>query len=294
MSLDLIIDSGSYSGTEASLPITIGWQPCLVIIASSRSSGPAAGRAIAFKSSDMSGSFGWLCDVDAEYTTDIITLTTTGFTVGSDVRVNNDGTTFYWVAVRAHPAIDCGQYVGDIEPTQEITLNRQPSALFQFTLADPLNPTVFNVWMKAGAMLGSFASRFRSQILWLEFIATFISTGFTAGSATNGSTATYAYVALYNLVGSTQHFDTGGYVGSAGSNVITLGYQPRFVFVWAGDNEKAGFKIDTMPSDEGGTLGTQYDWTAGLLTITSTGFTVPIASDVNEADIDYHWLAGRY
>lgn len=292
MSLNRNIDTGSYSGNGSSQTITIGWQPALVMVVSTRTSGPGAGRAVSFKLPGMASANSMFNNVEADYDTNGVTITSTGFSVGSEDGLNRSGVTFYWMAFRDSPALDYGSYAGSADaPPKTITTGRQPTAVFVFRL-NGVNANA--TWWKTSTMSGSGAARFQAAYGWATDRITLTSTGFQLGSELYQAVGdNYVWVALYGIVGSTQHFETGTYVGAESSHTITLGYQPRSVLVCSEAND-GGFKTDGVPGTNTGMLSAGYLYRSSNVTITATGFTIHIDSDLNAIGVTQHYLVGRY
>ena len=293
MTQNNIFHTGSYTGNGGTQSISIGWQPALVLICSERSSGPSAGRAISFKTPDMAGDDFLECSADAIFTTvNGITLTSDGFSVGSDDVINRSTTVFHFLAVRDHPAIDTGTYTGNGTDPQSITTGRQPGAVF--------------VWQTSGTEEAAFKPGSLSSNDSFTFVAgaatatdiTLTSTGFDVEGGLNTNTETYIWFALYTIVGSDQHIETDTYQGIGTPNpLLTIGYQPRFVFIFDGNGEKFGFKTDTMSSGEHGRLNaTDYTYETGTtgVVIESDGFRHGSYNVLTVPARDYFWIAGNH
>ncbi len=286
MSLDRIIETGSYVGNGATQSVAVGWQPGLVIIASSRPTGPAAGRCLAFKVPSMADDDFLECSGSAQFTTvDGVTLTSTGFDLGSDDVINRNTTIFHWVAIRAGPWIDTGSFVGD-GGTVVSTRNRQPSVVLH---AQSTAPGI-EMFFKFATMPANTAAVFRGSMLSSSGL-TLISTGFEASGEANDSGETYDWVAFFDLVGSTRHFETGSYTGDGNaSQSISLGKQPKFVMIYnETSQDMCAFKSDTMSDDDYGLLNSNYSFESGV-TLVADGFDV--GSDFNPSNDVHRFLVG--
>ncbi len=288
MSLDIVIETGSYTGNGGTSTVTIGWQPALVVIHST--AGTAANRALSIKSDSMPGDDFMECGTVAiATTTNGITLTSTGFQVGSDAAINTSTQTYYWMAIRTGPWIDTGSYVGNSAPGgQNIVLGRQPDMVLMCSLATII---------KAGFISEGEPRDYFYETQWTRGAfapnpVVLTATGFNVsnliGDEWNTSGLTHHYVAFPN--GSTRHLET-GFQSAAGSGTVTIttGKQPKAVWIWS--DTRAGFKTADMPGDDAGKLDTQYSWdTASMITINSNGFTIGADFNVSAADV-YTWLA---
>jgi hypothetical protein len=290
MSLEKIIATGSYSGDGASQSISIGWQPAMVMIVSSRTTGPSTGRGVAFKFADMAGDDFACCETEAVYTTSNgITLTSDGFSVGSDDCINKNAQTFYWVAFRECPAVDTGSYTGG-GTGQTITTGRQPDAVFIF---DSTSSVVKTMHWKFSSMASAYCERFDYDLNGADVI-TLASNGFTVSGSADASGETFYWVAFYNDKQPTRHTECVTWSGDGGGDkTVTLGYQPKFVLICRdldpAEYDDMDFKTIDMASSGRGELHTDYTWeTGGTCTISSTGFT----TDQNASGETYYALVG--
>ncbi len=292
MSYEPIIATGTYSGNGTSQTITIGWQPAMACIVSRRTAGPSTGRAISWKFNtmitdnflEMAASANWI-------TANGITVTSTGFSVGSENTINNSGTTFDWFAIRAGPQVATGTYVGDGVIGRSFAVTGwQPELMFLVQSSG----TTRGGW-KGAAMGANDAFDYAAQIAFSTVALALASNGFQTGSANpfNTSPEDYHWFAA-TLETVTRSFRTVTYSGDgAADQTITLGQQPKFVWILDSTGLTAGCKIDTMPAEDYGLLDTNYTYEAGTATgiqITSTGFIV--GSDFNATGTDYEVIVG--
>lgn len=87
--------AGSFTGTGSSQDIQVGYKPKMVRLFN------ASDPALAFHTDSMPAlSFFSQEDSATAYTTSQgVTLTNSGFTVGTDVQINADGDTIHWIAI---------------------------------------------------------------------------------------------------------------------------------------------------------------------------------------------------
>jgi hypothetical protein len=91
----------SYTGTGASHSITgVGFQPSFVMV---HANDTTTGRAGAMRSSALSGTASQLFTATANESTGITALGSGSFTVGTSTSVNNNGTTYDYVAFKDKP-----------------------------------------------------------------------------------------------------------------------------------------------------------------------------------------------
>lgn len=289
MSLELITDTGTYTGNSSTQSVIIGWQPALVIITSSKTGGSGATRCLAFKMSDMADDDFLECSNDAIYTTtNGVTITATGFDLGSDDVINDSGYDFYWMAFREGPTVDTGTYTGNASATQAIPTGRQPGAVFICQTTG----TESAIW-KAASQGAALATAFVAAVGSEASLVTLDSSGFTAEGIANTDGETYVWCALYDIVGSTRHIESGGYAGDdAGTRTVTLGYQPRWALILTSDGAELPTKVDSAAGGGFGNLASRYDWMSSGIEITATGFT--LTGVCNSVGVDYRWLVGVY
>jgi hypothetical protein len=93
--------TSSYTGTGASNSITsAGFQPDYVIV---HANDTATGRAGAHRASSVTGTGSQLFTANPNETTGITSLQSQGFQVGTSTTVNNNGTTYHYVAFKDKP-----------------------------------------------------------------------------------------------------------------------------------------------------------------------------------------------
>ena len=95
------MQTSSYAGTGASHSITgVGFQPSFVVV---HANDTATGRAGAMRSSALSGTASQLFTATANESTGITALQSDGFQVGTGASVDNNGTTYHYVAFKDKP-----------------------------------------------------------------------------------------------------------------------------------------------------------------------------------------------
>ena len=91
----------SYTGTGSSQSVTgVGFQPAFVMV---HANDTTTGRAGAMRSSALSGTASQLFTATANESTGITALGSGSFTVGTSATVNNNGTTYEYVAFKDRP-----------------------------------------------------------------------------------------------------------------------------------------------------------------------------------------------
>lgn len=95
------MNTAAYTGTGASHSITgVGFQPAFVLV---HANDTVTGRAGAMRSSALSGTASQLFTATANESTGITALQSDGFQVGASATVNNNGTTYDYVAFKDKP-----------------------------------------------------------------------------------------------------------------------------------------------------------------------------------------------
>ena len=278
--------SGSYSGDASdNRTITVGFQPDFVIVKDTNNSEGAA------RSSTMAGDvtkpMGSLTAFQADH---IQSLTATGFTLGTNNRVNRNGRTYHWTAFKANSqAMKVGTYSG----------NGTSQSLTGFGFSPELVIVMGNNAQRA-------ASRFSGMSRTFGFDAsTGVTTGVTslnadgfsvgAAAEANAGGVAYHYVAFNDYANS---IDVASYAGNNtdNRNLATLGFQPEFVMVRADDSATAR-SANWHPSSLAGDNTLLFTATASgtnrIQALQANGFQLGTATDVNASTVTYHYLAVR-
>lgn len=286
MSLNNVIQTGSYTGNGTSQTITIGWQPAFIQACSTRTAGGPNQRGWATKLPNQATSTAVKIQSTCVVTTDIITITATGFTVGADDSVNRSGETYHWWAIRDSSQVDSGTFVGTDPTDLTITLNRQPTWMWAS------NQTTDSIAFKTAQNAGSDIWRYTTSGGVVAGM-TLAATGFTAtGASLNINGETYHYLSFFDLVGSTRHFETGTYTGGDAGQSIVLGRQPHVLIIQGATSNRLGLKTDTMPNGALGQIISTYSWQAAdTVTINATGFAVAVG-DYDAAGEVFNYIAG--
>jgi hypothetical protein len=290
------IATGTYTGDGVGgRAINVGFQPDIVIIKADNGdiSTPTEG---VIRTSTMTGTKGaWSsAALQAGY---ITSLTATGFTVGSDIRVNalnvcgagSDPCVYYWAAFKADADIKVGTYLGDGAATQSIgSVGFAPE--YVIVMGDGSH------WAYNRTNQGTTESRrLRNGGTPNNGIPSLDANGFTVGNTgstteyQNESGVTYHYVAFNDSPGK---IDVGGYPGTGSSQNITgVGFQPGFVITqaWTTANQ-ATFKSDRMAANE------SMDFAATVFTnritaLLADGFTVSGDTRVGGSGESYGYIA---
>ena len=303
------VESGYYQGNaSAGRAVYVGFQPDAVLV---KRVGPATDRWSVLRTSSMTGDN--TKDLDnaglALAANLVQSLTATGFTVGSDARVNENLRDYYWVAFKAADGeMKVGQYSGTGAATRSIAgVGFQPDYLIVMPdlTADPNGIPLF-----AGSTYPADTSfdfdatqRGPNCIRALESDGFQVGTGngVEPGPSLNGAGVNYYYVAWNAVPG---RMAVGTYAGddAATRNLDVAGFFPEWVVVKKFPDGTTGRPPTHKPASTGTTtdLGLRF---VDSPTITNTikglrplGFQVGNDERVNSATLctgpcTYHWVA---
>jgi hypothetical protein len=278
--------TGTYAGNSTdNRPISVGFQPDFVIVKST-----AAREAVARTSTmagDVSKPLGTATAFAADY---IQSLTATGFTLGTNNRVNVTGDTYHWVAVKANSqAMRVGNYTGNGANRSFAGFGFSPEAVIVLG-----NNAARGVSRMSG-MTRSFG--FDASTGTTTAVTSLNADGFSAGTAAeaNANTVAYHYVAFNDVANS---IDVASYAGNNTDNrgIATVGFQPEYALIRANDTT-TGRSANARPSSLAGDNTLLFTATAAgnnrIQALQANGFQVGTSTDVNANTVNYHYLAVR-
>jgi hypothetical protein len=278
--------SGTYAGDATdNRAITVGFQPDFVMV---KDTGNSEGVA---RSSSMSGDLskpmGLLTALQAD---NIQSLTATGFTIGTNNRVNRNGRTYHWTAFKANSqAMKVGTYTGN-GGTQSITgLGFQPELVI----------LMGNNAQRAAARSSGAARTygFDASTGVTTGVTAFGADGFSVGAAAeaNANGVAYHYIAFNDFANS---ISVSSYTGNNTDNraIATPNFQPEFVMVRA-DDTATGRSANWHPASFAGDNTLLFTGTASgtnrIQAFQATGFQLGTSTDVNANTVSYRYLAVR-
>jgi hypothetical protein len=278
--------SGTYTGDATdNRAISVGFQPDFVMV---KDTGNSEGAA---RSSSMAGDVTKpMGSLTAFQTDNIQSLTATGFTIGTDNRVNRNNRTFHWVAFKANSqAMKVGTYTGN-GGTQSVTgLGFQPELVI----------LMGNTAQRAAARYSGAARTygFDASTGVTTGVTAFGADGFSVGAAAeaNANGAAYHYVAFNDFANS---ISVGSYTGNNTDNrdITTPAFQPEFVMVRADDTASAR-SANWHPASFAGDNTLLFTATASgtnrIQALGATGFQLGTSTDVNANTVSYRYLAVR-
>ncbi len=288
------MQTGYYVGSGvAGLSISgVGFQPDFVMIKSATTAGAAV-----IKTSAMPANAVAFTSATADNTGANITLTTTGFSVGTLANVNSANVLYHWVAVGGS---DCsatgnfcvGSYTGNGTATRDLTVGFSPEMVIakrstavagHFRVnSEPANETLFlntNARDTAGNYIRSFGA-----------------TSFQVGAIDNVNTGVYYYAAFSTTANA---FSEGTYTGNGVDNrsITGLGYRPNFALVKNATSVTANNLRPLMTTRENHGDYASFvgdvvaDSVNGIQALESDGFQVGTSGSVNENTTTMYWFA---
>ena len=299
------VATGTYLGNGVNGRIVnIGFQPDVVIVKVNWGDATADNSATLIRTTTMPANNSKpMRGSQALIATGIRSFTATGFTVGTDNRVNSNTycggvCTYYWVAFKANANLKVSSYTGG-GGSQSITgLGFSPD----YAMVLPGNTYQCRHRPRAG---GARSDIFGVSGARTDAITSLDGDGFAVNdtgenSSPNLATVTYHYVAWNAVAGQTS---VGSYTGNDVDNrAIGLpGFQPQYVIVQsieatgrrcyqrmasipAGDNS---ISFDTTP----GATGNPGLETNRIQALLPRGFEVGTYSSVNESAVPYFYVA---
>ncbi len=279
--------TGAYMGNGTSQSITnVGIQPDVVIVKGSYGSN----RMTYIRTSTMTGDVSKKLNDDSQglFANMIQSLDANGFTVGNDVAVNSDGSSYYWIAFNAVAGeLKVDSYLGNGTNNTSIGgVGFQPDYLIVF------GENASKAYHKSSSMPATRAARFGAWGLFNNVIKAFEANGFkvTASTAVNADGVTYHYVAWKAVAG---RMAVGQYPGNGGANqsIASVGFQPKYVIVKADDTITPVHRPESLAGDWTLHFEALANASDGIQALNATGFEVGSDDTVNKSSTEYYWMA---
>jgi hypothetical protein len=220
----------------------------------------------------------------------IQSLTSDGFTLGTNAQVNGNGVSYRWMAFRSVDGVlKTGTYTGNGTSQSPSGLGFSPDQVGVFSAGAHLPQQRYT------GMTRSFS--YGSDVGITNGITALDANGFSVGgSATVNTDGTvYHYVAFDETPGLVE---TGSYTGNAtdSRNITGVGVTPAYVQVRANDTATAR-QAAHRPSSLTGDSSLRYDASAAAANVVQAlqndGFQVGTDASVNATGVPYHYLAVR-
>jgi len=256
--------TGTYTGDASdNRAIAVGFQPDFVIVKDTNTTEAAA------RSSSM---------------------TATGFTIGTNNRVNRSGRTYHWVAFKANSqAMRVGTYNGTGAAQSFTGFGFSPEAVIL------MGNNAARAVTRMSGMSRSFG--FDNTTGVTTAVTALNADGFSVGTGAEANTngVGYHYVAFNDFANS---IDVASYAGNNtdSTNISTVGFQPEFVLVRANDTVTGRF-ANWRPSSLAGDSTLLFTATAAgnnrIQALQANGFQVGTSTDLNASTVNYNYLAVR-
>ncbi len=286
---------GQYTGNGSSpRKISTGFQPDFVLAKHSTANFSAHFHTASQPDNEIGYLTNSVRNTSGNYIRDFVS---DGFNVGHSGSSGNNvnGQTYNYIAFKATSGIFSeGSYTGNNTDNRNITgVGFKPDfVLVKSISASPGTINISETYGDYGILLTAVASS-TNNIQELQ------SDGFQVGTATtvNANADTYYWVAFggsadYTSSG-TFRMDVGSYTGTGTSQSITgLGFAPDLVIIKAHNGNYSVFRTSMMRNDLTNYLAVSAgDFTQGITSLDSDGFTVGLSSIVNTNGITYEWQA---
>jgi hypothetical protein len=270
---DFQMETGTYTGTGASLPITgIGFQPDLVIIKDNST------NYAVFRTSIMFGdNTAYLANALANFTGGVTSLDSDGFTVGTNAATNAAAGTYHWQAFgnaydpqTATGASDfaIGAFYGNGIDSRNITrLPWQPNMV-----TIKRNGASAGAW-RSSSMSGDLSSFFGASAEAANYVQALNSDGFQVG--TNAAINTAAAINYWFAFKTGTNFTVGNYTGTGSAqNVTAPGFLPDSVWVKRSTAVNGVSRASSLSGNATQYLANVANVTDRITAFISTGFSI--------------------
>lgn len=280
------IKSGSYAGSGvAQSPSGVGFQPDVVIIKGGSNVGVWCNAAMGADTTEpMTGTDGTFAD-------GVTSLDADGFSVGTDARVNANGTTYYYTAFRNNGVLDfrTGSYTGDGLDNHDITEpGFQPDMVM---VSRSTANTTGTIWRTSD--MPADQSQLVTGALATTLIKSFVSTGFRLGTSVNVNAdgVTFYYFAIK---ASPNLFKNVAYTGN-GDDSRSIGgvdFQPDNVWTkYTGGTQVLCMRFKDHVGDTSALVSAAAAAVDRIQAFEADGFQVGTTNAVNGNTLDYNAVA---
>jgi hypothetical protein len=278
--------TGSYLGNAGdNRAIPAGFQPDVVIVKDTNTNVGVARTST--MTGDVAKPMGTATALQAD---NIQSLTATGFTIGTNARVNQSGRTYHWVAFKTNgQAMRVGTYNGNAANRSFTGFGFSPEAVIL------MGNNAARAVSRLSGMTRSYG--FDASTGTTTGVTSLDADGFSVGTAAeaNASGIAYHYVAFNDVANS---IDIASYAGNNADNrtVATVGFQPEYVLIRANDTA-TGRSANARPASLAGDSTQLFTATANannrIQALQANGFQLGTQTDVNASTVNYHYLAVR-
>jgi hypothetical protein len=278
------VATNTYNGNGLNnRPINVGFQPDVVIV-----KGNNAQNAV-LRSSTMAGDATKPMAGATGLTANLIkSLTATGFTLGTDPRVNAGGVRYDWIAFKTYAnQMTVGTYAGN-GASQSINTSFSPD------YAITMRATASAPIQRSGSM--GTSHRFDTPVAAANGITSLNTTGFSVGGSAeaNASGSTYHYVAWNAVHGL---MNEGSYSGDGFDNRSITGatFQPDYAMVRASTDgancDRQVHRPATLTAGSSLYFANVANLANAIQNLEADGFQVGTNCRVNTNGATYYWMA---
>lgn len=280
------ITTGNYTGdgTDNRAISGVGFKPDVVII-----KGGDSFRIAVIRTSTMGGDASKLLANSSDLlANNIQSLDADGFEVGTDLKVNQSGRPYFWVAFRAIPGeLKLGTYTGTGADDHNIS-----GVGFQPELVYVMGENDSSTWHKSSGMVGDASLRWGNLDMKTNRIQALQPDGFQVGksSQVNAEDVTYHYAAWKGIAG---QMTSGSYTGDGSDNrsIAGLGFAPEYVVVKADSTATGAHRPQSLTGDSTLNFNSSANFANGIQALEADGFQVGTNTKVNQNGVTYWWAA---
>jgi hypothetical protein len=217
----------------------------------------------------------------------ITSFTSTGFTLGTDVRVNRNGTAYCWYAFAQGAGMQVGSYTGNGATSRTITTSFDPSAVW----VKGQNATRSGL-VRTSTMAANEAYGLGDTGAVTGQITGFATNSFTVSNHANVNTSAviYHWVAWRTTSGS---WDNSSYLGDGtSSRTLVTECTPSWVFAVSSDGSFGRVRSNVQSATQ--MLGPIADNASTMIVAVGLfgGPNFIVNANANQSGVTYHWLVG--
>lgn len=218
----------------------------------------------------------------------IQSMGTGSFQIGTDVAVNNSGTTYHYFCIGGDTSeIVASTYTGNATDNRAVT---GVGFLPELVIIKGSDNGYANIRF---GTTGDSSQYFGDVQNLANYIQSLDSDGFTVGTGNsiNNSGVTYYYLAVKSVTGQTK---VGSYTGNTTDNrdITGIGFTPELVFLKANSNlYQLQWSNSGRSDDTSDTAVNSANYVDGIQSLGADGFQVGASANVNLLTIDYYYYA---